>query len=226
MAAPIASSIQLPSDTSNSGKLLRTETKVIGGNTVHEQFIVPNFGLTTTGKYFFSSTQQSVVQGPQDGTTTAFFWLQMPLTATVTALIRNIIIDANTSSTTVAPTAPVISFTKFTFTGTASGAAVAPLKYQTAAATAQMIIRTAVTGMTVTLVADIGQFAVPSVLTGVGQVYGAKEVVPENPQAWVRGSDLEIAPGEGLLIYQSVAGTAADPRRFGVQVRWLEIDLS
>lgn len=226
MTAPVPSFVILPSDSSNAGKQLRTETRVIGGSTVHEQFVVPVPAQTVTGKYFFSSTQQSVAASAQDGTSTAFFWLQMPLTATVTACLRNIIVDANTSSTTVAPTAPVISFTKFTFTGTASGAAVTPVKYQTAGATAQMIIRTAVTGMTVSLVGDIGQFSIPTVLTGVGVVYGTKQILQESPLSFTRGSDVELGPGEGLAIYQSVAGTSSDPRRFGVQVRWHEIDLT
>src|SRR6185369_12788423 len=113
MTAPIASTIQLPTDTGNSGKLLRTQTKVISANTVHEQFVVPSFGVTQTGKYFFSSTQQSVSATIQDGTATAFFWFQIPVAGTVTALIRNILAEATTSSTTVAPTAPVLSFTKF-----------------------------------------------------------------------------------------------------------------
>ncbi len=80
--------------------------------------------------------------------------------------------------------------------------------------------------MTVTLVGDIGAFSIPAVLTGVGVVHAQKQVLPPNPFAWVRGQDLEIAPGEGLLIYQSVAGTATDPRRFSVAVRWDELDLT
>ncbi len=91
-----------------------------------------------------------------------------------------------------------------------------------------MIVRSAVTGMTVTFTAagDIGAFSIPAVLTGVGNVYAQKEVLPYNPFAWVRGDDLEIAPGEGLMIYQSVAGTATDPRRFKVSVQWIELDLT
>jgi hypothetical protein len=226
MTAPVAASIVLPSDSSNSGKQLRTQTKSINAITVHEQFVVPSFGITNVGKYFFSSTQQSVSATVQDGIATGFFWMQMPLAATVTALIRNIHADASTSSTTAAPTAPVLSFNKFTFTGTASGAAITPVKFQTAGTTAQMIVRTAVTGMTVTLTGDIGAFSFPCVMTGTGTMYAEKQVIAENPQAWTRGSDVEIGPGEGLVIYQSVAGTAADPRRFTVQVRWMEIDLT
>ncbi len=226
MAAPVASFITLPDDSGNAGKNVRTETKTVGGDTVHEHFMIPTFALSVLGKYFFSSTQQSVSATVHDGTSTGFFWLQLPTTATATAIIRSIIVDANTSSTVVAPTAPVISFTKFTFTGTASGAAVTPVPYQTAGIANQMIVRTAVTGMTVTLVGAIGQFAVPSVLTGVGNVYAQKQVVSRDPLAWQRGVILELGPGEGLLVYQSVAGTASDPRRFGVQIDWDEIDLT
>src|SRR6185369_16504002 len=132
MTAPVASTIQLPTDTANSGKLLRTQTKSISAQTVHEQFVVPSLGVTQTGKYFFSSTQQSVNATVQDALATGFFWFQVPVAGTVTALIRNILIDCNTSSTTAAPTAPVISFAKFTFTGVAAGAAVTPVKFQTA----------------------------------------------------------------------------------------------
>jgi len=226
MADVIASSIKLPDDSSNSGKNLRTETRVIGGTTVHEQFVVPIMGLTITGKYFYSSTQLSVSATIQDGLATGFLWLQLPSTATVTALIKGITRDCSTSSTVVAPTAPVLSFTKFTFTGTASGTSVTPVKFQTAGVANQMIVRTAVTGMTNTLIGDVGHFTIPAVLTGVGQVHAQEHILVPDPQAFIRGSDLEIAPGEGLVVYQSVAGTTSDPRRFSLQVKWIEVDLT
>ena len=34
------------------------------------------------------------------------------------------------------------------------------------------------------------------------------------------------APGEGLAVWQSVAGTAADTRKFGIQIEFEEIDLT
>lgn len=226
MSGPVAAFIQLPDDSANAGKKVRSETKSIGGNTVHEHFIVPVVAMTVTGKYFFSSTQQVVAASAQNGTSTAFFWLQNPAASTITAIINRIICDANAGSALATPTAPVISFTKFTFTGTASGASVTPLPYQTAGAANQMIIRTAVTGMTVTLVKDFGQFALPSALTAVGMMYAQKDIILPSPQAFTRGMELEIAPGEGVAIWQSVAGTTSDTRAFGVQMNWMELDLS
>src|SRR4249919_2199114 len=88
MAAPIDDKITLPSDTGNSGKNVRTQTRVVGSNTVHEHFLVPTPAEAITGKYFFSSTQQTVSATAQNATATGFFWLQNPLTSTVTAVLR------------------------------------------------------------------------------------------------------------------------------------------
>ena len=230
MASPIANKITLPSDTGNSGKSVRSQTRVVGANTVHEHFFIPVSANEPTGKYFLSTAQQTIVAAAQNGTSTGFFWLQLPTAATVTACITRINADANAASALATPSAPKISFTKFTFTGTASGAQAASpnsiTPYKTGLTVAQVTARTAVTGMTVTLVGEIGQFAIPSAETAVGQMFGQKEVLSRNPLAFVRGYDLEIAPGEGLVIYQSTAGTTSDTRTFGVQVEWSEIDLT
>jgi hypothetical protein len=226
MTAPIASNIQLPDDTGNAGKKVRTETKSIGGITVHEHFMVPTVGMTVLGKYFFSSTQQTVAAAAQNATSTGFFWLQMPVAATATALIRSVNADYNLVGTTAFPTAPVISFSKFTFTGTASGASVTALPYKTGGTVNQMIVQTAVTGMTVTVVNDFGALSIPGLATAVGAFGGSKQIIPKSPIAYERGMDLEIGPGEGIVIYQTQAGSGSDTRKFVVQLEWLELDLS
>ncbi len=226
MAAPIANKITLPSDTGNSGKNVRTQTRVVGGDTVHEHFFVPIQAQEATGKYFFSSTQQTVSDVAHNATATGFFWLQLPSTATVTAIIRFIRANATASAASVFASAPVVSFSKFTFTGTASGALVTPVKFQTAGAANQLIIRTLVTGMVVTVVGAVGQFQIPSIMTAVGAVHAGEEVIPRNALSYTRGQDLEIAPGEGLVVYQTVAGTAADTRKFNIQIEFDEVDLS
>jgi hypothetical protein len=226
MTGPVATSIILPDDSGNTGKKVRTQTKVISGNTVHEHFFVPSPGMTITGHYFFSSTQQTVSASAQNGTSTGFFWLQNPAASTVTAILRRVCADSNAGSALATPTAPMLSFSKFTFTGTASGASVTPVVNATGTSANQMIIRTAVTGMTVTLVGDIGNYAIPSAETAVGLFYAQKEIIPFNPFAWARGISLEFAPGEGLVIWQSTAGTTSDTRKFGIQIEWDEIDLT
>jgi hypothetical protein len=230
MTAPVAAKITLPLDTGNPGKNIRTITKTVGADSVHSQFWVPDLAMTAAGKYFLTTAQQSVVQTAHDGTTTGFMWLQLPAASTVTALLRRIRLDYTASAATACPTAPVISFTKFTFTGVASGAQSASpnavMPYLTGGSAAQLIARTAVTGMTPTLVSGVGGASVPAILTAVGVYGGPADILPQDPFAWQRGHSLEIAPGEGLVMWQSVGGTAADVRKFVAQFEWLELDLS
>ena len=227
MTAPVDANIIIPTDTTNSGKKLRTQTQLVGSDTVHSQYVVPVPAWTITGKYLFSSGYVAVLASAQNGTSTGAFWFQMPVAATVTALIRFITAEASAvGAATVAITAPVISFSKFTFTGTASGATVANLPYKTGGTVSQMIARSAVTGMTVTVVAPFGQFIIPYVQTAVGVLYSQKVVIDRSTQANQRGYDLEIGPGEGVLVYQTTGGTTSDVRGFGFQMEWLEIDLT
>lgn len=48
--------VQLPSDTGNTGKLVRTNTRVVGGSTVHEHFMI----IQSSGSDF----QAQVISGP------------------------------------------------------------------------------------------------------------------------------------------------------------------
>jgi len=226
MAAPVASKILLPDDTSNTGKKVRTQTRVVGADTVHEHFYVPEMEFEVVSRFWYSSTNLSVSATVQDGTATGFLWLQNPAASTITAVLRRIAVKENASAVLVMPTGPVIDFTKFTFTGTASGASVTPLPARTGAAANQMIVRTALTGMTITKVASLGAFHIPCVETAVGSHGASFEVLPFNPYGFQRGQSIEIAPGEGLVVWQSVAGTASDNRRFGVQIEWDEVDLT
>ena len=58
MTAPASTYVQLPSDGSNTGKLNRTQTKVVGSNTVHEHFMVPSKNYTSNGKKINDTMQQ------------------------------------------------------------------------------------------------------------------------------------------------------------------------
>lgn len=226
MAKPQDAFVQLPDDSTNIGDKMRTQTKVVGGQIVAEHFYVPSPGLTIPGSYNYQSGNKAVQAAAQDGTTTGFVWLQNPTGSTITALIREIMATLSANAATAAPSAPILTYQKFTFTGIASGAQEIAEPAQTAMTVNQMLIRTAITGMTPTLRNNVGRIVVPAILTAVG-VYGGQYVVmPRNPMAWQRGMDLEIAPGEGLVIYQVGVGTASDPRTFSTSVKWDEIDLS
>jgi len=226
MPAPKETFIILPADTSNSGKQIRAVSETISGQTVLSQYVIPRLAVTQTGQYCTSTNTQAVIAGTQNGTSTGTAWLQNPIGSTITVAVRKIFIDVSANAATAAPTAPVISFTKFTFTGTASGSTATVLPYSTGTTANQATLRGAVTGMTVTLVGEIDHFEVPAILTAVGHYGWSKDLLFESPQAFQRGQFLELGPGEGLVVYQSVAGTVSDPRVFGVTLRWMEMDLS
>jgi hypothetical protein len=98
MGAPAPSSIALPDDSGNTGKKVRTQSRLVGADVVHEHFFVPSAGLTITGHYFFSSAQQTVAAALQNGTTTGFLWLQNPAASTITARLSRIAADCNAGS--------------------------------------------------------------------------------------------------------------------------------
>lgn len=226
MAAPVAGTITLPLDTGNSGSKIRTQTRSVSGNTVHEHFYVPTTEYQFVSKGFFSSAQQTVLAAAQNGTTTGFFWLWNPVASTITVAIRSITADANAGSALATPTAPVISFNKFTATGTASGGTATIVKWSSSATTLQASVLTAMTGLTISLVGDVGSFSIPSALTAVGAFYAQKQVRQKSPLGFQRGNDLELGPGEGLVVYQSTAGTTSDTRKFTVAFEWIEVDVS
>jgi hypothetical protein len=73
---PAASSIILPVDTGNTGKQVRTQTRTVGGNTVHEQFFV---GLRPGSESYrlclFGATNTTIAAGTATaGHLFAFRW--------------------------------------------------------------------------------------------------------------------------------------------------------
>jgi hypothetical protein len=229
MTAPIPTFIQIPSDSSNSGKLLRAESKVVNAQTVLEQFVVPVQGFTfyqSGGLHLCANSSLALTAAGQDGVSTGYIWLQNPIGSPISVVPRSIVLDLSATSATVAASAPVITCRKFTFTGTASSGVFNKLSYQSGGVSAQADCQTAVTGMTVTLSGRFGELVAPAILTAVGTYGTTKYVFQQDPQAWIRGMVYEIAPGEGLVIYQNGAGSTSDPRTLGFAISWFEIDLS
>lgn len=68
MAAPIADKIILPLDTGNTGKKVRTQTRLVGADTVHEHFFVK---LDRPGEFFRSCCFGSIYGGFAAGSATA-----------------------------------------------------------------------------------------------------------------------------------------------------------
>jgi hypothetical protein len=210
MAAPVASYVQLPSDTGNTGKKVRTQTRVVGADTVHEHFFIPISQRSKLGLYHFSSGKLTVQASAHNGTTTGFLWWVNAAGSGVKAALRRLNIQTNFVTSLSTPTAPRLLFTRFTATGTPSGAQITPAKRGSSDAANVTTLRTASTGLTVTLVADV--FAtLPAVTAGTaGLMFMAptqQEMVPQDED----GYPILLA-GEGIVGYQPDAGTASDTR--------------
>ena len=220
MAAPTATFVRLADDAPNAGKKVRTDSRTVGADVVHHHWFVP-ISARAKKVFHYSPTQQSVQASAQDATTTGFFWMQNPAASTADLIIRRINLIFGTTNV-LTSTVPRIVLAKFTFTGTPSGATVTAARRKAADAP-QADMRTAVTGMAVTLGATIATFVVPQ-MHAAGQFFGPA------PQEWpgdadpFEDNDIILAPGEGALLYQPDAGTASDPRKFNLNLRAEEAD--
>lgn len=228
MAAPVASKIILPDDSSNAGKKVRTQTRVVGADTVHEHFVIPVSPQLIKGVYNFCFTLYTVAASAQNGTTAAIGWLQNPSTSTVNARLRFCqMAHTNVVATAIDHTsAPRIAVQRMTHTDGWSGATLNVARRQTSDSSNQANIRTAVTGSVVTLAATqlVWASLVPGAditTSGVLNIQFGETWRPVFEDEYV-----VIAPGEGLAIYQIDAGTTSDQRRTLVKGCWDEVDIS
>jgi hypothetical protein len=108
----------------------------------------------------------------------------------------------------------------FTFTGVASGAALTPGKFDSTYAATTASVRTAVTGMTTTKVADmLCSFPIASA-TAVGYA------PPSMDETVFQAEEQQIIlrAGEGICLWQADAGTTADTRRIQSLIVWEEFN--
>lgn len=220
MAAPIASNITLPLDTGNTGKKNRTQTRVVGADTVHEHFVVQSEPHNVVGRYLAHSGNLTALAAAQNGTSTGFLWIINPAGSTIRSLLRRILGRCYATTALVAPTGPRLIGQLFTYTGTPSGAALTIGKTDSTFPAAQTSFRTAMTGMTITLGAIIWSNAIPPNMTAVGVGTPAIENY-EPPKA---EQCLVLRTAEGMAFYQPDAGTTADTRRIHIDVNLEEIE--
>lgn len=224
MAAPIANKIILPSDTGNTGKNIRTQTRVVGADTVHEHIYVKTRQAAVLGIYRIALPQQTILATAQNGTTTGFLWGHVPNAVTgKKARLRTVRCESQHSTLLATPTAPRIVVSRMTFTGTASGAAQAGVKVDTGYPSPILDLRTAVAGLTVSLVGLLGAMGICGALTAVGAYAPASIRFGDNDEEdeWPT-----FAPGEGFVLWQDTAGTASDTRKANLTLVWDEIDVS
>jgi hypothetical protein len=221
MAKPVAGSVRIPLDTGNTGKYMRTQSRVIGADTVHEHYFVQSSPHERLGS-FFASTAQLSVQAAAHTLPAGFCWLLNPVGSAIDIILRQWSLEYGSSAVTAAPTAPVITLARMTFTGTASGASVTPAQADSTEAAAVGTLRTASTGLTISAGAAVASSSIPAILTGVG-IFGLKDWLIEEARD-IESNDVRLAPGHGVVLYQSVAGTASDPRRFTCDIKWDEVN--
>jgi hypothetical protein len=210
MAAPVADKVILPLDTGNTGKKIRTQTRVVGADTVHEHFFIDVNPHAVTGIYYLHTGIFTVPTSAHNGTTTGHLWGINPAGASIKGTLRGV---SATLANLVA--AADLLFTRqllalITFTGTASGAILTPAKRESTDAAAQMSYRTASTGLAVTLGAPFRHFVPPIVssTTGVGvfgmNTYPERETDADERIVW--------RTGEGFVLYSADASTTANKR--------------
>lgn len=224
MAAPVADKILLPDDSSNPGKKVRTQTRVVGPDTVHEHFFVPTRQARITSIYRLALVQATVLAATQNGTTAGFLFAHMPSTVTGKAMrLRRLAFTSQHSTALATPTAPRLLARRFTSSAGLSGTLVAPTLNDSAHASPACLFSLVNTGVTVVHVGiGFGAGAIAGALTAVGAYEPCfKDII--DPAA--DEDDWPIfKPGEGFVVYQDTAGTTSDTRKINIQLLADEID--
>ena len=225
MAAPLDSMVQLPDDSGNTGKKIRTQTEVVGSNTVHTHYFVQQLRRRVLSVYRLALVQNTVLASAQNGTTAGMLFGHMPSAVSGKAMrLRRLSFSSQHSTALATPTAPRLLARRYTSAGALSGALLAPNKNDSVAhAAPACLFSLANTGTTVVHV-DIGfaSAALAGALTAVGAYEPCyKDLIDPaaDEDEWP-----VFYPGEGFVVFQDVAGTASDTRKFTLQFMCDEVD--
>lgn len=216
MAAPVAGSVRLPVDTGNLGKYKRTQTRVVGADTVHEDFVILTSKDSKLGFHRAHSGILTIPTAAHNGTTTGHLWFMNPVGNTLKARIRRLRETGQTVSGAIDLTAPRQLFSLFTFTGTASGTIITPAKRDSTDAAATCTLRTASTGVTPTLGATIRHTGVPGIVATASSATIQTMLPPTIYSPWDPGEDecMVLRAGEGVVLWSADASTTANRRLF------------
>lgn len=221
---PVAAKFSIADRVANAMKHLRTQTRLVGADQVHEQFFIKNRLAQLLGVYRLGLPQQTVQASAQNGTATGFLWAHVPLAVVgKKARLRNILVDSQHSTVLATPSAPRLACSRFTFTGAASGAQLVAGKIDPAYPAAVLDLRTAPTGLTVTLGTVLALAGLTGALTAVGAYSPAPVVMgfADEEDDWN-----VFGPGDGFVIWQDTAGTTSDTRKINITPVWDEIDVA
>lgn len=225
MAAPIADKVILPDDSGNTGKKIRTQTRVVGADIVHEHYFISERKARILSIYRLALVQGTVLASAQNGTTAGMLFGHTPSTATGKAMrLRKLSVSSQHSTVLATPTAPRLLVRRYTSSGGLSGALLEPnLNDSLTHATPACLFSLANTGTTVVHVGiGFGAAALAGALTAVGAYEPCfKDIIDpaEDEDDWPI-----FHPGQGFVVYQDTAGTSSDTRKFNLQLLADEID--
>jgi hypothetical protein len=216
MAAPVAGFVQLPLDTGNTGKKVRTQTRTVGADSVHEHFFIPISQYSKVGFFRAHGGVLTIPTAAHNGTTTGHLWFFNFIGNTIKARLRRLRETVQVVAGAIDLTAPRQLFALITFTGTPSGATITPAKRDSTDAAATMTLRTASTGATVTLGAILRHAGVPAITATASSATVQTMHLPAVYPPW--DPDEEECPvlraGEGIVLYSGDASTTANRRLF------------
>lgn len=166
---------------------------------------------------YYCQTGAHLVLAAADAATAGRWFLVNPIGSSVTVRLRRLRFMSQLGSALVAVTSPRLQMELFTFTGVPSGASITPGKRNSNDATNVASLRTANTGMAITVGAAIMAFFPVASATAVA--YNTPAMYDWNPDV---ERDIILSPGQGLLFRQADAGTASDTRRYLTSIVWEE----
>lgn len=209
MVATVDAFIQLPLDTSNTGKKRRTKTRVVGANTVHEDVVIVKSDRDVIGAYITSIAPVVIPATLQNGTTAGLAFFYNPIGGVNKIAVEKIRLNVQFNALAVDLLAGNLALGKFTFTGTGSGAVNTniPTDSRFVAATANS--RQAMTGLTISLLGNLANWFLPvmGLATGGAGVFNAQQI------DWVLNNEEEeiiLLAGEGLVIYSAATLTTSN----------------
>lgn len=225
MAAPVAAYVRLPDDSANAGKKVRTQSRVVGADTVHEHFFIPTSKDSKVGLYRAHSGTLTIPTSAHNGTTTGHLWFSNPTGSATKARLRRIFDVVQFVAGAIDLTVPRSLYSLFTFTGTASGTTITPAKRDSTDAAPNCTLRTASTGMTVTLGQTFRGTTVPAVNATASSATVQVNLMPCIFPVWDPEEEegLVIRAGEGVVLWAGDASTTANRRLFS-DLAWEEFE--
>ena len=170
---------------------------------------------TVDGVYYFTTAVLTTAAAAHNCTATGHAWLEVPTATAKHARLRDLRVTATLGAAVGADVTALyrgLVWSRFTFTGTASGAVLTPAKRITTDPASAANVRTAMTGMTVTLGAmgaHLVQFGFIDWTAVVTSGAPATFTLHESVARWSPLKDddfIDLAPGEGVCFWQPDAG--------------------